>query len=195
MTKDEIRNIGTNVRNELMRRGLTTEHVAELIGHSARAVELQLGSVPFTEKNAVLYAGTFGFNKDYLLSGKGTLIEYDVRGSGERLTKPEMIMMIREHLNLRTNASFAAFLGFSPQRVSAWMIRGTFDPEILKAKCPELSGDWLLTGRGEMLTTATDPDAQREASLELAAQLKAENEALQTQNAKLLSVIETLAKK
>ena len=195
MNKNLIKEIGHTIRGEWTRRNITTEQAAEMLGHSTRAVELQLDNVSFTEKNAELYARTFGFNKEYLMTGIGSIIVPTVPTDGNRLSVEEMITLIREHLHIKSNAAFAAYIGYSPQRVSACINRGTFNMALLKAKCPELSGDWLLTGRGEMLLSAAEPDAKREAALELAAQLKAENDALQEQNAKLLAVIETLARR
>lgn len=49
-------------------------------------------------------------------------------------------------------AQFAAMLGIKAQNVSAWIARNTFDAELLYAKCNGVSADWLLSGKGDMLS-------------------------------------------
>jgi len=48
-------------------------------------------------------------------------------------------------------AKFAILLGVSPQTISAWGARNTFDSELIYTKCVGISADWLLTGEGSML--------------------------------------------
>ena len=42
-------------------------------------------------------------------------------------------------------------IGVSPQAVNTWITRNTFDIDIIYAKCLNVSPDWLLTGKGNML--------------------------------------------
>ena len=44
-------------------------------------------------------------------------------------------------------------LGVSPQTVNAWLSRDTFDIDCVYANCRNISADWLLTGKGDMLKT------------------------------------------
>lgn len=41
-------------------------------------------------------------------------------------------------------------LGVSPQAISTWEKRNTFDIELIYSKCENLNAKWLLTGIGEM---------------------------------------------
>ena len=62
--------------------------------------------------------------------------------------------MLEAILGYYTNgnkAKFASILGVSPQTISAWVARNTFDSELIYTQCSDISADWLLTGKGEML--------------------------------------------
>lgn len=60
------------------------------------------------------------------------------------------------HYTDGNKAKFAKMLGVSPQTVSAWIARSTFDAEVIYAKCSDISADWLLSnGTGEMLRQST----------------------------------------
>lgn len=48
-------------------------------------------------------------------------------------------------------AQFAKLLGVSAQTISAWIARGTFDDELIYAKCSGVSPHWILTGEGSMM--------------------------------------------
>lgn len=48
-------------------------------------------------------------------------------------------------------AKFAKHVGVSPQAVSTWITRNTFDAELITKSCREVSPSWLLTGEGSML--------------------------------------------
>ena len=45
---------------------------------------------------------------------------------------------------------FALMIGVTPQLLSNWIKRDTFDYERVYFGCKNLSGDWLITGKGEM---------------------------------------------
>lgn len=46
---------------------------------------------------------------------------------------------------------FARTLNLSPSTVATWVSRKTFDAIRIKAVFPQVDGNWLLTGEGEML--------------------------------------------
>ena len=46
---------------------------------------------------------------------------------------------------------FANMLDVKPQTINTWLARNTFDAELIYSKCDGVSGDWLLSGEGEML--------------------------------------------
>lgn len=65
--------------------------------------------------------------------------------------------MVENLVNYYTDgnkAQFAKMVGISPQTLSKWIGRKTFDAELLYQKCSNLSADWLLSnGNGEMIRT------------------------------------------
>lgn len=66
-------------------------------------------------------------------------------------------------------SEFARFLGVSPQGVSTWLARGSFDFELIYSKCDNISADWLLTGEGHMVAESKidSPGQQIDYSKEL----------------------------
>lgn len=50
-----------------------------------------------------------------------------------------------------SNAEFARVLGISPQNLSNWYKRNTFDENLILRKFTNVDERWLLTGEGEML--------------------------------------------
>ena len=67
------------------------------------------------------------------------------------MDKSKMISEIVSHYANGNKAKFAALLGVKPQTISAWETRGTFDAELIYAKCCDISADWLLSGDGPMI--------------------------------------------
>ena len=62
--------------------------------------------------------------------------------------------MLEQLINHYTNgnkAKFAAMIGITPQLVSNWLSRSTFDAELLYKGCKNVSVDWLLSGEGDMI--------------------------------------------
>lgn len=70
------------------------------------------------------------------------------------MNKKEMLEMVINHYEDGNKAQFAKRLGISPQALSMWFTRNSFDAELLYNKCDGLSGDWLLSGEGEMFKTS-----------------------------------------
>ena len=48
-------------------------------------------------------------------------------------------------------SSFAKQMGASQGTIGTWLARKIFDPERIKRAFPQVDGNWLLTGKGEML--------------------------------------------
>lgn len=69
-----------------------------------------------------------------------------------------MILALIEHYADGNKARFANILGISPQGLSTWIKRDSFDIELVFSKCEGLSAQWLLTGCGEMLKTNRTSD-------------------------------------
>lgn len=70
-----------------------------------------------------------------------------------------MILALIEHFSGGNKAHFANLLGISPQGLSTWIKRESFDIELLYSKCEGISSDWLLTGEGPMLKEERKPVA------------------------------------
>lgn len=69
-------------------------------------------------------------------------------------SKKERLVLLIKHFGKENNSEFARFLGVSPQTISSWLSRNTFDVDLIYAKCSNISADWLLGGDGEMLRGA-----------------------------------------
>lgn len=67
------------------------------------------------------------------------------------MEKKDMVQALISHYSNGNKAHFANLLGIKPQTINSWITRNTFDAELIYAKCVDISADWLMTGRGEML--------------------------------------------
>jgi hypothetical protein len=67
------------------------------------------------------------------------------------MDKSFIINEIKKHYNFKKDSEFANHLGISPQMLSNWKARNTYDAELLYINCLEISPEWLLTGKGSML--------------------------------------------
>ena len=67
------------------------------------------------------------------------------------MDKSLILNEIKKHFGYKKDADFARYLGISPQTLSSWYSRNTFDIELLYAKCRDVEAHYLLTGEGPML--------------------------------------------
>ena len=65
-----------------------------------------------------------------------------------------MVEALISYYSSGNKAQFAKRLDIKPQTINTWISRGTFDAELIYSKCEDVSGDWLLSGEGEMLRTS-----------------------------------------
>src|SRR5690554_1258096 len=67
------------------------------------------------------------------------------------MDKAIMLDRIKEQYGFQTDVDFAKFLGITPQVLSNWKSRNSFDAELLFNKCPGLNPSWLLCGKEPMV--------------------------------------------
>lgn len=70
------------------------------------------------------------------------------------MNKSEIIENLVNHFCNGNKAQFANILGVKPQTINTWINRNTFDINLIYSKCEGISGDWLISGEGEMLKSA-----------------------------------------
>ena len=68
-----------------------------------------------------------------------------------------MLECLINHYTDGNKAAFARMLTITPQVLSQWLARSSFDNELLFAKCKGVSASWLLTGEGEMFEAPSAP--------------------------------------
>lgn len=67
------------------------------------------------------------------------------------MSKKEQLESIIEHYANGNKAKMARLLGISPQSISTWLSRNTFDYELIYSNCVGISPEWLLSGKGKMV--------------------------------------------
>lgn len=70
------------------------------------------------------------------------------------MNKSEIIESLVNHFCDGNKSQFANILGVKPQTINTWINRNTFDIDLVYSKCEYISGDWLISGEGEMLKSA-----------------------------------------
>ena len=70
------------------------------------------------------------------------------------MEKKDRLLRLIEHYADGNKSEFARMIGISPQAISTWISRNTFDMDVIYSKCVNISPEWLLTGKGPMLKTA-----------------------------------------
>lgn len=67
------------------------------------------------------------------------------------MERNEILNTLILHFARGNQSQFARTLNLSPSTVATWVYRKTFDAIRIKAVFPQVDGNWLLTGEGEML--------------------------------------------
>lgn len=67
------------------------------------------------------------------------------------MKKSEIIQALIAHYCDGNLSRFAKMLGVTPQTVAGWKTRESFDVDLIFEKCENVSGDWLLSGKGDMI--------------------------------------------
>ena len=76
------------------------------------------------------------------------------------MKKSEMINKLVEHYTGGNKSRFAQILGITPQTIASWLVRETFNAELIYEKLPDVSASWLLSGVGEMLNVSEHLDTR-----------------------------------
>ena len=111
------------------------------------------------------------------------------------MDKSAIITSLIEHYAGGNKSKFAKKLGVTPQTVSTWIARDTFDVYLIFANCEGLSAEWLLTGEGAMLKGEREPHPVAEpptAEPEVVAVLRQQLAEKDKQIAALISAIGSL---
>ena len=69
--------------------------------------------------------------------------------------KERLEAIIKSIIAMESASVFAKLIGVAPSTISSWLSRDTLDYDLLFAKCENISSEWLLTGRGEMINIQT----------------------------------------
>ena len=108
------------------------------------------------------------------------------------MKKSEMLNQLIDHYTGGNKAKFAELLGVRAQTINSWVKRESFDHELLYSTFDDLSGDWLLSGEGEMLKSKRfaykSQDNNREL-IELCKQLVANYKQREDVMSKLVSML------
>ena len=75
--------------------------------------------------------------------------------------KKDRLLSMIGHYSGGNKSEFARMIGVSPQAISTWISRDTFDIDTIYSKCVNVSPEWLLTGNGPMLKSAEPINAYK----------------------------------
>lgn len=67
------------------------------------------------------------------------------------MNERERLLQLINYYSNGNKTAFAKKLGISPQTINSWIIRNSYNVDLIYSKCNEVSSDWLLTGNGNML--------------------------------------------
>lgn len=81
------------------------------------------------------------------------------------VNKTLILNTLMQYKKFASKAEFARFLEITPQNLSQWLKRNTFDISIVGNKFPEVNHIWLLTGEGEMLKESAEKQLRTQETL------------------------------
>ena len=105
--------------------------------------------------------------------------------------------MLVNYYSNGNKSDFARKIGITPQGLSSWITRGTFDLEIIYSKCENISADWLLSGEGNMIKdeAISQNEGPNFVNAKLVQALADANKALSAANETILQQQEIIAKR
>ncbi len=68
------------------------------------------------------------------------------------MDKSLILNKIKKHLGFDSDKDFANFLGIKQNTLSTWKSRNKIDYDLIIAKCEKINANWLITGKGSMIT-------------------------------------------
>ena len=115
----------------------------------------------------------------------------------DQKVKKQQIRMLVNYYSNGNKSDFARKIGITPQGLSSWITRGTFDLEIIYSKCENISADWLLSGEGNMIKdeAISQNEAPDFVNAKLVQALADANKALSAANETILQQQEIIAKR
>lgn len=114
------------------------------------------------------------------------------------IDKSLILNKIKEEYSFKKDAEFARFLEIKPQTLASWYSRNTFDIELLYSKCELIDGNFLLSGKGNVLrntSIGTEIPVGKSENEQEIERLKDKNADLQTINELLTRTISDLDKR
>lgn len=72
------------------------------------------------------------------------------------MNKKDIVEQLLKHFAYGNQSQFARLLGCQQGVVAGWIRRNSIDPERIKRAFPQVDGNWLLTGEGNMLLEDED---------------------------------------
>ncbi|MFL0096007.1 helix-turn-helix domain-containing protein [Tenacibaculum maritimum] len=67
------------------------------------------------------------------------------------ISKSEILDNIKSIYGFKTDVQLGKKLGIKTQTISTWRTRDTFDIELIYLKCELIDGNYLLSGKGQIL--------------------------------------------
>lgn len=151
------------------RKNLSQDALANLTKISARMIsDYEKGNKDIPLKKLQLIATALDCTLNELIGDSGVVqaksATLDTNGtvSAEPLDRSDILNKIKEYYGFSKESDFADFLNISPQVLSNWNSRHTFDIEKVYKRCPEINAHWLISGTGSMLNSIhidKSPDA------------------------------------
>lgn len=145
-----------NLSNQEFERsiGVSNGYIAKLKGNMGEDIlNRMLQKYPDLNCKWLQYGEGEMFNSQILLPAVTTTMQ-----NGDNLNdvnKTIILEELRKYKRFKTQTEFADFLGITPQSISKWYKRNTYNINVLTNRFPEVNTEWLLTGNGEMLKKQT----------------------------------------
>lgn len=74
------------------------------------------------------------------------------------MEKKEILQQLIDYYANGNKSEFGRMLGLTPQAITAWKRRNTFDLKLIATKCTNINPHWLMTGEGDMFTENEDQE-------------------------------------